>query len=211
MIESSRRRPAIAISVLIGLVLMLGAGSAQAVVVYNNLADANVGSVSITTAPQFLGNKISVGASAVTITTITAKMNLRTAGAGLEMKICDDNGAGTAPSATCSLFTTVMAIGATADYVFTGSYAAPANATIWVTMSTVGPGTFRSFVTNASSRLYVFNGVTWTADTFSSLIKLEGDLPVASVPTLSQWSVIALTAMVFLLGLMKTRRQRISA
>jgi hypothetical protein len=193
------------------LALMVLAQSGHAAVIFSNLTDAFAGVVNVS-ATQWLAAQATVGANAITVDNIGINIYATDGSAALVARVCADN-AGAPDLASCSTFTTADAItGARANISFTGSYAAAANATVWIVLNSSAAGVYRWSQSNAAVRPWAASGnagSTWTPQGAELLHSISGTALPASVPTLSEWSLISFAMLVLGVGVYQQRRRQL--
>ncbi len=204
--------------VMFYLALMVLSPAVPAAVIFSNLSDTSAGSFAITGTNWFAA-KTTVGTSAVTIDAFTVKLSPTSDTDPLFAGVCPDN-AGLPDLSSCSstAFTTVdtLVTGTPTNIRYTGSYAAAANATVWVVIGTSGSGKYQwHYSSTPTPWAYSMNeGTTWGALAVSGqgpLFSISSQDPVAPtpVPTLSEWALISFAMLIAGFGVYQQRRRQL--
>ena len=139
----------------------------------------------------------------------------------VQVQVCNDNGSGTSPGNTCSVFTgTNPSSGSYVNTTYTGSFTATANQVIWIVLSVPVAGGDTQYAWNTSNSSPGNNnaeyfsgdqGSTWAfAGSGNYALALAGTAvaPPAPIPTLGDWAKIAMALMLVAGGIWMTKRRR---
>lgn len=192
----------------------LHAHSAGAVTIQSNLGSSAAPSNLGVTNAQWLAAKVTLPATAYNITSVTAQMRANNTSRPLQVRVCNDNGSGTAPGTTCSVFTgTNPATGSFVNYTFTGSFAASASQVIWVVASVpIAGGTYVWTLANSSPgndndvSSSHNQGTSWATASASVTLAIDGSAVLAA-PTLDTWARISLALSLAAGGAWMVRRR----
>lgn len=195
--------------------LVLGQ-SGHAALIFSNLSDPQ-NAATFFNSTQWLAHKVNVGASALTFDNFVVSITSHNPTNPVVASICADNaGVPNLNPTSCSIFTTtdsIQAAPAFSNVSYTGSYAAAANATVWIVLKTSGVGNYQ-WGGSSSTALpwsYTLNsGISWTPAVGTELLhSISGTatLAPASVPTLSEWAMIALALLIVGFSVYQRRRR----